>query len=75
MTPEAYFLHKVAKKAMKGEPLSSSEVSKTPQLIDKVYGDGDGDLDLHDVDDIAVNLATETTDKLSDFFDFITSLF
>ena len=72
---ETIILHQILKKAIKGEALSGAEVARAPQLIDKVYGNGDGHLDITDMDDIAINVAGEVVDKTSKVLDFLTSLF
>ena len=69
----AWYLHNLAKRAIKGEHVAQAEIVKAPKIVDKVYGDGDGDIDIDDVDDIVVNVATEVTDKASSVCDFITS--
>lgn len=71
---ETIYLHNLLKRLIRGDHVVSSEVAKAPQIVDKVYGDGDGSLDMDDVDDIAVNVATEVADKVSSIWDFITSL-
>ena len=75
MTISSILLHQIAKKALKGEALSGVEVARAPQLIDKVYGNGDGHLDITDVDDIAINAVGEVVEKTSKVLDFLTSLF
>lgn len=69
------YLHNLAKRAMTNGHIYPVEVGNAPKLIDKVYGDGNGTLDLSDLDDITSNVLDEVVDKAEFVWDVITSIF
>jgi len=73
--PVTMYLHNLVKRAVTDGHVYPGEIAKAPKLIDKVYGDGDGHLDMSDLDDIASNVTSEVADKASDIWDFVTSIF
>ena len=73
--PTAIYLRNLAKRGLTNEHVSPAEIVYAPKLIDQRYGDGNGVLDIHDVDDIASNVAGEVVDKVGEIIDFFTSIF
>lgn len=73
--PATMYLHNLAKRVMSDGHVHPGEIANAPKLIDKVYGDGNGHLDLSDIDDIASNVTTEVVDTATGIWDFITSIF
>ena len=55
----AIYLRNLAKRALSNEPVSPAEIVRVPKLIDQTYGDGNGVLDIHDLDDITSNVVEE----------------
>lgn len=70
----ALYLKNLAKRAATGEHVYPVEIVKLPQVIDKVYGDGNGTLDMSDIDDIATNVTEEIVDKAEHIWDIGTSV-
>lgn len=69
------YLHNLAKRAVTNGRIYPAEVGNAPKLVDKVYGDGNGTLDLSDMDDIVTNVVDEVVDKAELVWDVITSIF
>lgn len=63
---EQLIVNRVIKGLIKEEDWAMKYVSKLPQMIDSAYGDGDGKLNLSDVDDIVANIASSIGEKVSD---------
>lgn len=68
------YLFNLAKRAIKGE-VHSGEIARLPRLIDQSFGDGDGILELSDIADGAVEIASEMIDKVGSVIEFIGDLF
>ena len=68
------YLHNLAKRVMSDGKVYPAEVVNAPKIIDKVYGDGNGILDLSDVDDVISNLWEEVTDKVDTVIDVLSSI-
>lgn len=69
------YLHSLAKRVATGGNVYPAEIIKAPKIIDKVYGDGNGTLELSDMDDIVSNVVDEVVDKAELVWDVITSIF
>ena len=69
------YLINLAKRAATGEHVYPVEIAKLPQVIDKVYGDGDGTLELSDVADAAKEIGGELLDKGTHVIDILGSIF
>lgn len=69
------YLHNLAKRAFTDGMIFPGEIQSASKLADKLYGDGNGTLNISDVDDIASNVTNEVIDKAGDIIDFITSIF
>lgn len=59
------YLMNVAKRAAKGE-VHPGEIANLPRLIDKSFGDGDGVLEISDIADGVVQVASEVVEKIGD---------
>lgn len=68
------YLRNLIKRGLEGDKIYSAEIAHLPKLIDSVYGDDNGQFDIDDIDDIVTNVISEATDKVSDIWDFITSI-
>lgn len=71
----AMYLHNLAKRGFTNGYVAPVEIARAPKLIDQTYGDGNGSLDIHDLDDLASNVVEEISDKIGDLVDFVTSIF
>lgn len=69
------YLHNLAKRAITNGHVHPAEIRNAPKILDQVYGNGDGHLDMSDVTEIAKNVGEEIVDKASDIWDFVTSIF
>ena len=69
------YLHNLAKRVATGGPVHPAEIIKSPKIIDKVYGDGNGTLDSSDLNDIVFNVVDEVVDKAELVWEAITSIF
>lgn len=74
MSLPVLYLKNLAKRAIKGEQISQSEIVHFPRVLDKTLGDGDGVLTVDDIDDILSNIGEEIVDKVTDVIDFFTSI-
>lgn len=68
MSIATMYLHNLAKRVMNGEKVYTAEVANAPKLIDKVYGNGDGHVDLDDVSEIASSIGSKILDIVDSIF-------
>lgn len=57
------YLSNLLKRAPEGK-VHPGEIARLPRLIDQSFGDGDGILELSDIADGAVEIASEMIDKV-----------
>lgn len=69
MDPYSIAAKQVIKHAINGEPVHPSLIHGAIKHIDQEYGDGNGTLDFHDIDDIASNVVDKASDTISDIID------
>ena len=69
MDPYSIAAKQVIKHAINGEPVHPSLIHGAIKHIDQEYGDGNGTIDFHDIDDIASNVVDKASDTISDIID------
>lgn len=69
MDPYSIAAKQVIKHAINGEPVHPSLIHGAIKHIDQEYGDGNGTLDFHDIDDITSNVVDKASDTISDIID------
>jgi hypothetical protein len=69
------YLLNLAKRAATDGHVEPVEIANLPKLIDKVYGDGDGQLEISDVVDAATEIGGELVDKATHLLEFIGHIF
>ncbi len=69
------YLKNLAKRVATGDHVASSEIVNVPRIIDKVYGDNDGVLEISDVVDAATEIGGNFIDKVTDVISFLSDIF
>ena len=73
--PASMYLRNLAKRAIMNEHIYPAEIVNAPRIIDKVYGNSDGQLNLTDIEEIANDAGSKIADAASEILDTITSIF
>lgn len=64
------YLINLAKRAATGEHVATPEIVNAPRLIDKVYGDGDGTIEISDAVDAVIEIGGNVIDKVGNMLSF-----